>query len=107
MTPPSAGMVVPGMKKPGFAASEVAPLAPPSSVPPCVMPTPAAVGLIAKAVASGVPRVSIDSPRFGWLPLTKSRSWPNSAPFQLLLTEPMMLKPCSSSLPKPTVPESR
>jgi hypothetical protein len=38
---------------------------------------------ILKIVAIGVPRVSIESPRLGWLPLTKSRCDPRRILFQL------------------------
>ena len=54
---------------------------------------------LGKAVAIGVPRVSIDKPRLGWLPLTKSRSEPLRMPFQLLLTAAIMLKPCDARSP--------
>ena len=39
-----------------------------------VLPAPLAPML--NTVAIGVPRVSIESPRLGWLPLTKSRAEP-------------------------------
>src|SRR3569623_2560388 len=106
-TPPLASAVLPGMVKPGPVNCPLAALVPPSSVPPWVIPTFAPVGLIGKAVAIGVPRGSIDRPRLGWLPLTKSRWLPNSALFQLLLTAPITLKPCSLSLPQPAVADRR
>src|ERR1044072_6909856 len=104
LMPPLAGGVAPGITRP---ARMFAPDVPPSSVPPWVMPTLAAVGLIGKAVATGVPRVSIDRPRLDWLPFPKSRSRPYSTPFQLFDTEPMMLKPSLSRSLQPAVADKR
>jgi hypothetical protein len=76
--PPVAATLVPGMKNPGrfprkfglktvqFGAVPVVhcPVSP-NRVPFWVMPTPAAVRLMEKEVAIGVPRVSIERPRSG------------------------------------------
>lgn len=70
LIPPVAAIVVPGMNSPG---STVALVVPPSSVP---LGKKLALGFSGKAVAIGVPRVSTESPRLGWLPLTKLRSFP-------------------------------
>ena len=53
---------------------------PVSKVPPGVW---LAFAPILKMEATGAPRVSIDRPRLGWLPLTKSRSEPRRMRFQL------------------------